>query len=65
MPAMIVLSARSSVASARSTFSRAADWKIVRVAKAPFGPFDPFSGIWHLFALLSDGVKDWEPKYQY
>ena len=48
-----------------STFSRSADGKIVRVARAPFGPFDPFSGIWHLFALLSDGVKDWEPKYQY
>lgn len=48
-----------------STFSRSADGKIYRVAKAPFGPFDPFSGIWHLFALLGDGVKDWEPKYQY
>ena len=33
-----------------STFSRAADGKIYRIAKAPFGPFDPFCGIWHLFA---------------
>ena len=48
-----------------STFSRSTDGKIFRVARAPFGPFDPFSGIWHLFALLQDGVKDWEPKYQY
>ncbi len=48
-----------------STFHRGADGKIFRVAKAPFGPFDPFSGIWHLFALLADGVHDWEPKYKY
>jgi predicted dithiol-disulfide oxidoreductase (DUF899 family) len=48
-----------------STFQRGADGKIYRIAKAPFGPFDPFSGIWHLFALLGDGVKEWEPKYKY
>jgi len=48
-----------------STFSRSADGTIFRVARARFGPFDPFSGIWHLFALLGDGVKDWEPRYQY
>lgn len=48
-----------------STFHRAADGKIYRVARAEFGPFDPFSGIWHLIALLADGVKGWEPKYKY
>ncbi len=48
-----------------STFQRKADGKIYRVAKAPFGPFDPFCAVWHLFALLADGVKGWEPKYKY
>jgi len=48
-----------------STFQRSSDGKIVRVAHAPFGPFDPFCVTWHLFALLGDGVSDWEPKYKY
>lgn len=48
-----------------SAYHRAEDGSIHRVAKAPFGPFDPFCGVWHLMALLGDGVKDWEPKYQY
>jgi predicted dithiol-disulfide oxidoreductase (DUF899 family) len=48
-----------------STFRKEADGKLYRVARAPFGPFDPFSGIWHLFALLRDGVNDWEPRYKY
>lgn len=39
--------------------------KIVRVAQAPFGPFDPFCASWHLFALLADGVEGWEPQYRY
>jgi predicted dithiol-disulfide oxidoreductase (DUF899 family) len=48
-----------------STFHREENGKIYRIARAPFGPFDPFSGIWHLFALLAGGVNDWEPKYKY
>ncbi|MGH7682307.1 MAG: DUF899 family protein, partial [Candidatus Eiseniibacteriota bacterium] len=48
-----------------STFHKAPDGTIVRVAKAPFGPFDPFSGIWHVLALLREGVNDWEPRYTY
>jgi predicted dithiol-disulfide oxidoreductase (DUF899 family) len=32
---------------------------------ATFGPFDPFCAVWHLLALLGDGVNDWEPKYKY
>jgi predicted dithiol-disulfide oxidoreductase (DUF899 family) len=48
-----------------STFQKSPDGKIWRVAKAPFGPFDPFCGVWHLMGLLADGVNDWEPKYQY
>jgi predicted dithiol-disulfide oxidoreductase (DUF899 family) len=39
--------------------------KITRIASAPFGPFDAFSPVWHLFALLRDGVADWEPHYKY
>jgi len=48
-----------------STFRKSEDGKIWRVATAPFGPFDPFCGVWHLMALLADGVHDWEPQYQY
>jgi hypothetical protein len=39
--------------------------KIVRVASAPFGPFDPFCSTWPLFALLAQGVDGWQPKYRY
>jgi hypothetical protein len=39
--------------------------KIVRVAKAGRGPFDPFCPVWHLFALLADGVDGWAPQYRY
>jgi predicted dithiol-disulfide oxidoreductase (DUF899 family) len=39
--------------------------KIMRVAKAPFGPGDPFCGVWHLLALLKNGPGDWHPKYKY
>ena len=48
-----------------STFQRTADGGIVRVTKASFGPFDPFCAVWHLIALLGDGVQEWEPRYQY
>jgi predicted dithiol-disulfide oxidoreductase (DUF899 family) len=48
-----------------STFRREPTGGIVRVAKAPFGPFDPFCGVWHLFALLDEGVNEWEPQYAY
>ena len=48
-----------------STFQRTPAGKIERVASAPFGPFDPFCAVWHVFGILADGVNDWEPKYQY
>ena len=48
-----------------STFQRTADRGIVRVARAGFGPFDHFCSVWHLIALLGDGVQEWEPRYQY
>jgi predicted dithiol-disulfide oxidoreductase (DUF899 family) len=48
-----------------STFHRDKSGAIVRIAKAPFGPGDPFCGVWHLLALLRDGAGDWRPKYTY
>jgi len=48
-----------------STFHRIAGGGPERVAWSSFGPFDPFCGVWHLIALLADGEKEWQPKYQY
>ena len=48
-----------------STFHLEPTGGIVRVARAPFGPFDPFCGVWHLFGLLAEGVNEWEPQYRY
>jgi predicted dithiol-disulfide oxidoreductase (DUF899 family) len=48
-----------------STFWRDETGRIVRVAKAAFGPGDPFAGIWHLFALLRGGAGAWKPRVQY
>lgn len=48
-----------------STYHRGPDGLIQRVARAPFGPFDPFCGVWHLFGLLDTGVNDWEPRNRY
>lgn len=48
-----------------STFYRAADGTISRIAAAPFGPGDSFCAIWPMFDLLKDGAASWEPKYSY
>ena len=48
-----------------STFKRKASGEIVRIANAPFGPGDPYAGIWHLFALLDGGAGEWGPKFEY
>lgn len=48
-----------------STFKRTPAGEILRIAHQAFGPGDPYSGIWHLFALLADGVNDWGPKFRY
>lgn len=48
-----------------STFHRAADGTIERVARAEFGPYDLFCGVWHLIAMLRDGENGWEPRYTY
>ncbi len=47
-----------------STFQKRGQ-KIFHVASAPLGPFDPFCSVWHFFALLADGVNNWQPKYRY
>jgi predicted dithiol-disulfide oxidoreductase (DUF899 family) len=39
--------------------------KIVRVARAEFGPGDDFCATWHLFDLLPGGAGDWSPKNAY
>lgn len=48
-----------------STFHRAADGTISRIATAAFGPGDSFCPIWHMFDMLKDGPASWEPKYTY
>lgn len=48
-----------------STFVKGAGNRIQRVAHAKFGPFDPFCAIWHLFALLDNGVGSWAPQSVY
>ena len=48
-----------------SVFYKEDNGLIYRIAKAPFGPFDPFCSVWHLFTLLAEGVNDWNPQYKY
>lgn len=48
-----------------STFHRNADGIIIRIAQDEFGPGDLYSGIWHLFARLKDGINHWSPKEHY
>ena len=45
---------------ASSLFARSCSWD------PPFGPGDPYCGVWHLFALLGDSMgPDWQPKFSY
>ena len=48
-----------------STFDKAADGRITRVASSFFGPGDAYCGVWHILELLKDGVDGWEPKFEY
>ncbi len=48
-----------------STFAKSGDGSIYRVAHAIFGPFDPYNSVWHLFALLSEGINEWKPQFHY
>lgn len=57
--------ARSSWVPGVSTFQRLPNGKIVRIAKAEFGPGDPLCSVWHLFDLLAKGANGWEPAFQY
>ncbi|MBI2675210.1 MAG: DUF899 family protein [Candidatus Aenigmarchaeota archaeon] len=36
-----------------------------RVSHDKFGPGDSYCLVWHLFSLLPEGSKDWEPKFEY
>lgn len=47
-----------------STFQKKGK-KILHIASANFGPFDAFNPVWHLMALLADGVNNWGPQYKY
>jgi predicted dithiol-disulfide oxidoreductase (DUF899 family) len=48
-----------------STLRRREDGRIVRVARASFGPGDEFCGIWHIFDLLEGGSQGWAPDFTY
>lgn len=48
-----------------STFHRAPDGSVTRVAHTGFGPGDDFCAVWHMFDMLKDGQNKWSPKYKY
>lgn len=48
-----------------STFHREPSGAIKRISHTFFGPGDDFCSIWHMFDMLKDGAKGWEPKYSY
>ena len=48
-----------------SAFRREDDGRILRTGHAPFGPGDPFCGVFHLFDLLADGPADFAPRFRY
>jgi len=48
-----------------SAFHKRTDGTIIRTGRDSFGPGDVYSGIWYLFALLDNGVGNWEPQYSY
>jgi len=48
-----------------SIFRKDEKGQIYRTSKDFFGPHDNYSGIWHIFDLLPNGINDWEPKFKY
>lgn len=48
-----------------SAFRREDDGRIVRVGRDFFGAGDLYCSVWHFFALLRDGVGDWDAKFRY
>lgn len=41
------------------------DGKIFRRGRAPFGPGDLYSPMWHFLSLAGLGEEDWTPQYRY
>lgn len=48
-----------------STFHRAPDGTMFRIAKTHFSPNDDFCAVWPLFDMLEAGANGWEPQYSY
>ena len=48
-----------------STFHKADDGTIRRIAHAGFGPGDPYCALWHMIGVLKDGVAGWEARFSY
>jgi len=48
-----------------SVFKKDEKGQIFRTSKDYFGPHDNYSGIWHIFDLLPNGINGWEPKFSY
>jgi predicted dithiol-disulfide oxidoreductase (DUF899 family) len=44
-----------------SAFRKSPAGEIERISWTYFGPGDDFAPIWHLFDLLAEGAKGWEP----
>jgi len=48
-----------------STFRKAEDGSITRIAKTFLGPNDDFCALWPMLDMLAEGPNGWEPKYSY
>ncbi len=48
-----------------SAYRKNSDGSIVRVSKDEFGPGDLYCSVWHLFDLLPDGWRSWDPQFDY
>lgn len=48
-----------------STFRKAEDGSLTRIAHDHFGPGDHYNPVWHMFPLLDGGVDGWQPKFTY
>lgn len=48
-----------------SVFTKDEEGTIRRTGRDFFGPNDMYSGIWHMFAMLPEGVRGWYPRFSY
>lgn len=48
-----------------SVFRKEEDGTIRRTGRDFFGPMDMYSGIWHMFAMLPEGIGAWQPRFSY